>query len=162
MTSFDYFALAVIGVSALIGLLRGFIREALSLIAYLVAFLAAVWWGPRLSAFLENLIANGLLRTLAGYGAVFILALLLVGLLNMALSALVDRTGLTPADHGLGALFGALRGFVLVMVLIGLAGYTELPEEAWWRDARTSEAFVKSFQHIKSMLPPAVADYLPY
>jgi len=162
VTSFDYFVLTVVAVSALIGLLRGFLREVLSLLAYLVAFLAAIWWGPPAAGWLQNLIENGLLRTLAAYGAVFILALLLMGLLNMALGALVDRTGLTPADHGLGAVFGAVRGVVLVLALVGLAGYTELPKEAWWQQARTAGAAVKGFQQIKALLPAAVAELLPY
>lgn len=162
MTSFDYIVLGVVLVSCVIGLLRGFVREVLSLLAYMVAFVAAIWWGPGASVWLDTLIENGLLRTLAAYGAVFILALLAVGLLNMALGALVDRTGLTPADHGLGAVFGAVRGLVLVLALVGLAGYTELPQEPWWQQARTVGALVKGFQQIKLMLPPDVAQLLPY
>ncbi|MFA7436776.1 CvpA family protein [Castellaniella sp.] len=162
MTSFDYFVLAILAVSAVIGLLRGFLREVLSLVAYLAAFMAAIWWGPRASEWLIPLIDNGLLRNLAAYGAVFVAGLLLLGLLNMALGALVDRTGLTPADHGLGALFGAARGIVLVLALVGLAGYTELPKEPWWRQARTSAAAERGFVQIKSMLPASIAELLPY
>lgn len=162
MTSFDYIVLTIVAVSSLIGLLRGFLREVLSLVAYVAAFVAAIWWGPTASLWLDTLIENGLLRTLAAYGAVFILALLAVGLLNMALGALVDRTGLTPADHGLGAVFGAVRGGVLVLALIGLAGYTELPREPWWQQARTSAALTKAFQQVKFLLPADVAQLLPY
>ncbi|MGB6241184.1 MAG: CvpA family protein [Castellaniella sp.] len=162
MTSFDYIVLSIVVVSCLIGLLRGFLREVLSLVAYVVAFLAAIWWGPTASVWLDTLIDNGLLRTLAAYGAIFILALLAVGLLNMALGALVDRTGLTPADHGLGAVFGAVRGLVLVLALVGLAGYTELPQEPWWQQARTSQALTKGFQQVKLLLPVDVAQLLPY
>lgn len=154
--------LAVIAISAIIGLLRGFIREVLSLVAYLAAFVAAIWWGPTVSSWLTVLLENGLLRTVSAYAAVFIIALLAVGLLNMALGALIDRTGLTPADHGLGALFGTLRGLVLALALVGLAGYTQLPAEPWWREARTSAALVKGFQQLKGLLPPSVAELLPY
>ncbi len=154
--------LALVAISAIIGLLRGFLREVLSLIAYLLAFVAAVWWGPKAADMLINLIDNGLLRSFAAYGAVFIAALLAIGLLNMALGALVDRTGLTPADHGLGAVFGTARGIVIVLALVGLAGYTELPQEPWWQQARTSAAAVKGFQQIKLMLPLEVAKLLPY
>lgn len=162
MTSFDYIVLTIVVASSLIGLLRGFLREVLSLVAYVVAFIAAIWWGPVASTWLDTLIDNGLLRTLAAYGTVFVLALLGVGLLNMVLGALVDRTGLTPADHGLGAVFGAVRGFVLVLALTGLAGYTELPREPWWQQARTSAALVKGFQQVKFLLPAEVAQLLPY
>lgn len=162
MTSFDYIILAIVLISSVIGLLRGFLREVLSLIAYIAAFMASIWWGPVASQWLVTLIDNGLLRTLVAYGVVFILALLSVGLVNMAMGALVERTGLTPADHGLGAVFGAVRGLVLVLALVGLAGYTELPREPWWQEARTAGALTKGFQQIKLMLPTDVARLLPY
>jgi len=162
VTSFDYIVLAILGVSALLGLLRGLIKEILSLIAYAAAFLAAIWWGPRVSSWLAVFIDNGLLRTAAAYAAVFIVALLLVGLVNMALGALVEKTGLTPADHGLGALFGFLRGMLIVLALVALAGYTELPKEPWWRDAQLSHAAVQAVQRIKLMLPPSLGAWLPY
>ena len=162
MTSFDYIAIAVLVLSALIGLMRGFMREILSLIAYVVAFISAIWWGPGLSNWLVLYIENGLLRTITAYGALFLIVLLLIGLLNMALGALLDRTGLTPADHGLGAVFGTVRGVIIILALVGLAGYTELPREPWWQEARTSGAAVRGFQQIKSFLPPSLAQWLPY
>jgi len=162
VTSFDYLVLAILCVSALLGLLRGLIKEVLSLIAYVVAFLAAIWWGPIVSVWLAAWIDNGLLRTAAAYGAVFIVVLLLVGLVNVTLGSLVKRTGLTPADHGLGAVFGLMRGALFVVVLVSLAGYTELPREAWWQEARLSGPVVQGIQHIKLLLPPSLAAWLPY
>lgn len=162
MTSFDYLVLAIIGISAFLGLLRGFVKELLSLIAYAAAFVAAVWWGPRVSTWLAGLIENDLLRTAAAYAAVFIVVLLLVGLVNVTLGALISKTGLTPADHGMGAIFGFLRGVLIVLVLVALAGYTELPQEPWWRDAKLSGAAEQGIQKIKQMLPPSLASWLPY
>ncbi len=162
MTSFDYLVLAILGVSAFLGLLRGLIKEVLSLIAYVVAFLAAIWWGPIVSTWLTAWISNDLLRTAAAYGAVFIVILLLVGLVNLTLGTLIEKTGLTPADHGLGALFGLLRGALIVLVLVALAGYTELPKETWWQEARLSRTAVQGIQQIKLMLPPSLASWLPY
>ncbi len=162
MTSFDYIVLAILGVSGLLGLLRGFIKEALSLIAYGVAFLAAIWWGPRVTSWLSPYIENDLLRTGAAYGAVFIVVLLLVGLLNVTLATLIQKTGLTPADHGLGGLFGLLRGALIVLVLVALAGYTDLPREPWWTQARLSSAAVQGVQKVRQWLPPSLAQWLPY
>ncbi|NYT64835.1 CvpA family protein [Alcaligenaceae bacterium] len=162
MTGFDYLVLTTLGVSALLGLIRGLIKEVLSLFAYVFAFVIAVWWGPALSNWLVIWLDNTLLRTVAGYGSVFIVVLLLVGLVNITLAALIKKTGLTPADHGLGAMFGLLRGILLILTLVGLAGYTELPQESWWVDARLSSAAVKSVQQIKQLLPPSLASWLPY
>lgn len=162
MTSFDYIVLAILGTSALLGLLRGLVKEILSLIAYAAAFVAAIWWGPKVSSWLVAFIDNGLLRTAAAYAAVFIAALLLVGLVNVTLGTLIEKTGLTPADHGLGALFGFLRGMLIVLALVALAGYTQLPQEPWWRDAQLSHAAVQGVKRVKLMLPPSLATWLPY
>lgn len=162
MTSFDYLVLAILLVSALLGLMRGLVKEILSLCAYLAAFLGAIWWGPRVSNWLVMYIENPLLRTGVSYLVVFLVVLLLVGLLNMTLATLIEKTGLTPADHGLGAMFGFMRGALLVLVLVTLAGYTELPSEPWWTEARLSGAAVQAVQHLKQWLPPSVASWLPY
>lgn len=162
MTSFDYIVLAILGVSAVLGLLRGLVKEVLSLIAYVLAFVAAVWWGPAVSLWIAPYIDNAVLRTGVAYGAVFIIVLLLVGLANITLSTLIKKTGLTPADHGLGGLFGLLRGALIVLVLVGLAGYTELPKEPWWQEARLSRSIVQGIQQVKLMLPPSLASWLPY
>jgi len=162
VTSFDYLVLAILAFSALLGLLRGLVKEVLSLIAYVVAFLAAVWWGPLMSAWLTAWVDNALLRTAAAYGLVFIVVLLLVGLVNVTLATLIRKTGLTPADHGLGALFGLLRGTVFVLLLVVLAGYTDLPKEPWWQDARLSRSAIQGVQQIKLLLPPSLASWLPY
>lgn len=162
MTSFDYIVLAILGVSAFLGLLRGLVKEVLSLIAYIVAFMATIWWGPGVSVWITRFIDNGLLRTAIAYAAVFIIVLLLVGLVNITLGTLIRKTGLTPADHGLGALFGFSRGLLIVLVLVGLAGYTQLPSEPWWRDAQLSGPAVSAVQRIKALLPPSLASWLPY
>lgn len=162
MTSFDYLVLAILVISAFLGLMRGLIKEILSLCAYLAAFLGAIWWGPRVSSWLDLYLENALLRTGLAYLAVFLIVLLIVGLLNMTLGTLIEKTGLTPADHGLGTLFGFLRGVVLVLTLVTLAGYTELPSESWWTEARLSGACVQAVQQIKQWLPPSLASWLPY
>jgi membrane protein required for colicin V production len=154
--------LLILGVSAFLGLLRGLVKEVLSLIAFVLAFTAAIWWGPVASGALDFYIDNALLRSGLAYAVVFVAVLLLVGLVNITLGTLIEKTGLTPADHGLGALFGLLRGTVLVLILVVLAGYTELPKEPWWQDARFSRAVVQGVQQIKLMLPPSLATWLPY
>ena len=162
MTSFDYLVLAVLCVSAVLGFLRGLVKEVLSLLACIVAFLAAIWWGPVVSGWLAHLIENTLLRTAVAYGLVFIVMLLLVGVINLTLTTLIDKTGLGQADHGLGALFGLLRGALIVLVLVALAGYTELPAEPWWQEARLSGTIVQAIQQIKLMLPESLSSWLPY
>ena len=80
----------------------------------------------------------------------------------MLLASLIEQTGLTPADHGLGGLFGLARGVLLVLILVILAGHTDLPKEPWWEQAKLAEPAIRAVQSIKAMLPPSLAEWLPY
>ena len=162
MTGFDFVLLAILAISVVLGLLRGLLKEVLSLVAYASAFLAAIWWGPAVSEWSSQWISQPFVSMALAYLGVFIAVLLSIGFINMTLSALLSKTGLTPADHGLGAMFGLLRGILFVLVLVILAGYTPLPEEPWWKNAMFSKQVVGAVQQIKLRLPPPVNDWLPY
>jgi membrane protein required for colicin V production len=162
VTGFDFVVLAILGVSCLLGLIRGLLKEVLSLVAYALAFVAAIWWGPTAYGWLAQLISTPMLRMAIAYIGVFIVVLLGVGLVNMTLSALIRKTGLSPADHGLGGIFGLARGLLIILILVSLAGYTPMPQEPWWRDAMFSHTAVAAVQHLKAWLPPSLASWLPY
>lgn len=162
MTGFDFVLLAILAISIVLGLLRGLLKEVLSLVAYASAFLAAIWWGPTVSEWLTQWISQPFVSMTLAYLGVFIVVLLSIGVINMTLAALLNKTGLTPADHGLGAIFGLVRGVLFVLVLVVLAGYTPLPEEPWWKNAMFSKQVVGVVQQIKLRLPPPVNEWLPY
>lgn len=162
MTGFDFVLLAILAISIVLGLLRGLLKEVLSLVAYASAFLAAIWWGPNVSEWSAQWITQPFVSMALAYLGVFIAVLLTIGFINMTLSALLSKTGLTPADHGLGAMFGLVRGILFVLVLVILAGYTPLPEEPWWKNAMFSKQVVGAVQQIKLRLPPPVNDWLRY
>ena len=162
MTGFDFVVLGVLGVSVVLGLIRGLLKEVLSLAAYAFAFIAAIWWGPRAADWLASWIAQPFLRMTLAYVGVFIVVLLSIGMVNMTLSALIDKTGLTPADHGLGAVFGLARGVLFVLLFVTVAGYTPLPEEPWWKQAMFSKQVVGVVQQIKSRVPEPIREWLPY
>ncbi|MDN4016828.1 CvpA family protein [Zwartia panacis] len=162
MTGFDFVLLAILAISVVLGLLRGLLKEVLSLVAYASAFLATIWWGPTVSDWFAQWITQPFVSMALAYLGVFIAVLMSIGLINMTLSAMLSKTGLTPADHGLGAMFGLLRGILFVLVLVILAGYTPLPEEPWWKNAMFSKQVVGAVQQIKLRLPPPVNDWLPY
>ncbi|MCD0502921.1 CvpA family protein [Bordetella petrii] len=162
MTGFDFVVIAILAVSGLLGLVRGLLKEILSLMAFVLAFIAAIWWGPTVYGWLEAYIETAMLRMGVAYAAVFILVLLAVGLVNMTLAALIRTTGLSPADHGLGAMFGLARGLLFILVLVALGGYTPLPQEPWWQDAMFSHSATEAVKHIKLWLPPSLATWVPY
>ena len=75
MTGFDVVLLAILATSALLGLIRGLLKEVLSLVAYALAFLAAIWWGPTVDAGLAKWISNEFVRLGVAYVAVFFVVL---------------------------------------------------------------------------------------
>ena len=162
MTGFDFVLLAILAISIVLGLLRGLLKEVLSLVAYASAFLAAIWWGPTVSEWFAQWITQPFVNMALAYLGVFIAVLLSIGMINMTLATLLSKTGLTPADHGLGAMFGLVRGVLFVLVLVTLAGYTPLPNEPWWKDAMFSKQVVGVVQQIKLRLPPPANEWLPY
>lgn len=162
MTAFDYVILGVILASGILGLLRGFLKEVFSLLAYILSFLAAVWWGPHLIPMLSRYIDQAVLTVGLAYFLVFIASLLLLGLLNKTLGALLDVTGLGSADRGLGFLFGIFRGVVIVLILVLIAGWSALPQELWWVESHFAHMAVDGLRQIKTWLPEGIAVYLPY
>ena len=162
MTGFDFVVMAILAASCLLGLLRGLLKEILSLLAYVLAFIAAIWWAPTVYTWMEPYIETALLRIGVSYATVFLVVLLSVGLVNMLLAALIRTTGLSPADHGLGGLFGLTRGVLLILVLVALGGFTPLPQDPWWRDAMFSQSATQAVTQIKLWLPPSLGQWLPY
>jgi membrane protein required for colicin V production len=161
VTGFDFTVLAILGCSAILGLIRGLLKELLSLIAYGAAFAAAIWWGPVVYIWLGPYVEASLARMGLAYAAVFILTLMGVGLVNATLAAVIRVTGLGAADHGLGGLFGLARGALVVLTLAALAAHTPLPQEPWWRGAMFAPAVEKAVKQVKSWLPPPLAARLP-
>lgn len=162
MSHFDYVIVALIAASGLVGFVRGLIKEFMSLVAFIAAFAAALWWGPEAATWLDTLIANSLLRSALAYAVIFILSLLAAGLINTLLSSFIARTGLSPADHGLGMLFGLARGGLIIIALVIIAGYTQLPEEPWWLESHLVKKAIDIIISIKAHLPADVASWLPY
>jgi membrane protein required for colicin V production len=83
-------------------------------------------------------IPNDSLRLLAGFMLVFLGVLVAASLLSVALSDVVKRMGLGAVDRGLGLLFGAARGLLIVGVMVLMAGLTALPQREEWQNAMLS------------------------
>jgi len=162
VSTLDYLILAILLVSAGLGFMRGIIKEVLSLIAFIAAFLAALNWGPAVAAYVHPLFSfHPLLLSALSYVLVFVLTLLIVGMLNVFLTTIIEKTGLSPADQVLGTLFGLLRGAVIVLALVVLASYTAIEQEPWWQESQLVPVAQAGIIQIKSLLPAAAASWLP-
>lgn len=131
----DFVILGIIGLSALISLVRGFVREAISIATWIAAFVLARMLAGPLSQHLAAYIESPTLQFGAAFAAIFVTVLLTGALLNYLASLFVDKTGLSGTDRTLGVVFGAGRGLLVVVFLLLLAGLTSVPREVWWRES---------------------------
>jgi membrane protein required for colicin V production len=160
-TSFDYAVMAVIGLSALRGMWRGLLAEAFGLVGWVVAIFIA---GRFVGVVVPYIPATWPGGALTQWVVAFVLVVGAVLLLSSVLSALLTRvtevTGLRGVDRSLGLLFGVVRGALLVLVLVAVAGYTELPTYEFWRNALFRPAAEQGLRELKPLLPDTLAAYV--
>ncbi|MCB1762576.1 MAG: CvpA family protein [Gammaproteobacteria bacterium] len=153
----DYIIIGVIGLSALISLIRGFVREALSLAVWVLAFFVAWTFFRELAQHLTWFSLPSV-RLGVALAILFLTTLLVGGLVNYLVGQLVDKTGLTGTDRLIGMLFGAARGVLLVTLLILLAGLTPLPNDPWWNESQLIGYFQELALWLKTLLPEDLAE----
>ena len=156
MTAFDYAVIVVLVASLGLGLWRGLVGEVISLLAWILAVLAAWQFGPEIGALLTAIADPGF-RLLAGYAAVFFAVLAVLAMVKLALRGLLKALGLSVADRMLGVLFGLARGLLIVFILVAAGGMTSAPGEKWWREARLSPPLETAVIAAKPWLPPDMA-----
>jgi membrane protein required for colicin V production len=152
----DYVILGIIGLSSLVSLLRGFMREAFSLAAWILAFWISWTFFRDLSVHLVWFTVPSV-RLGAAFAILFLVTLILGALVNYLVGQLVDKTGLTGTDRMVGVFFGAARGAVLVAIIVLLAGLTPLPNDPWWQESQLIVYFQDLALWLKDLLPPDIA-----
>lgn len=162
MTIFDYLVLFVLAASVVISTLRGLIREILSLVSWVVAFVVANAYGAQLAPMLSSMIPGESVRLMVAFVALFLGVRILMGLLSMAVDALVKASGLSLADRGLGGLFGLARGIVIVLFAVILAGMTSIPQQDFWKHALLSPMAETGARTVKPFLPAALTQHVHF
>jgi membrane protein required for colicin V production len=162
VTIFDYLVLFILIASVVISTLRGLVKEILSLVGWVAAFVVANAFGAKLAPMLPSVFPGETVRLIVAFIALFLGVRVLMGLLSLALGALIDATGLTLADRGLGGLFGLGRGMVIVLAGVILCGMTSIPQQAFWKDALLSPMAEAGARTIKPFLPAALAQHVQF
>lgn len=154
----DFVILAVILVSTLISLVRGFVREAMSLVVWVAAFWVSITYADRLEPLFVEHISTPSLRLALAFFLLFLATLIVGGLVNYLIGKLVDKTGLSGTDRVLGMVFGAARGVAVVALLVLLGGLTALPQDPWWKESSLMPHFQMLAVWVRDFLPPDIAE----
>ena len=162
MTAFDIAVLVVITLSAILGLWRGVIREVFALAAWLAAIACMFLFGEKLANALPIAQATPWLRSLAGYALVFVGVFVLLSIVGFLFSKIVNAIGLSFVDRGLGMVFGLIRGGLIAVLLVFVAGATSLPEFAWWRDSVSAKPLAAMAAILRSKLPDDLAKRIKF
>jgi membrane protein required for colicin V production len=162
VTLFDYLVLFVLIASVVISTLRGLVKEILSLLGWVVAFVLANAYGAELAPMLPSMIPGETARLIVAFIVLFLGVRILMGLLSLAIGALITATGLSLADRGLGGLFGLARGIVIVLAAVILCGMTSIPQQAFWKDALLSPMAETGARTVKPFLPAALAQHVKF
>lgn len=162
MNAADLAIVVIIALSVVIGVVRGFIVEVLSIAIWVGAVAMALVFGGLVGEWFAASIELPSLRAAIGHGLVFIAGIVAGAILMWVLRKAVQSTGLSGTDRLLGLVFGIARGVLLVTVLVVLAGLTALPRDPWWQESRTIPVFQDIAQALAPHLPAALRQYLDF
>ena len=149
----DYAVIAFILISTLISLVRGFVREAISLCTWIIAFWIAFAFSNIMSVFFEGYIQTQSIRVVVSFVLLFVIVLIFGGVVNFLIGELVNKTGLSGTDRTLGTVFGFMRGILLVALLMLLGMMTSFSHADWWKHSILIPHFKELVQWMQHFLP---------
>ena len=162
MTSFDYTVFLIIGVCIIVSMMRGAVREMLSITGWMVAFYVARTYSIQLIPLLPNDVPTEKLRVLAAFLIVFLSGLLIASLLSITLSSILKKIRLGWLNRFFGALFGFIKGLLIVCILVFLAGLTNIPTDIRWTNAMFSAPLEALVKLTLPWFPQKVSQYVTY
>jgi membrane protein required for colicin V production len=162
MSAIDWVLLAIVVVSALLGLMRGFVGVVLSLLSWLLAGWVAFHFGSDAAVMLASDQTPSPGYLLAGYVLSFGGVVVVVSLFGWFVRRTLEAMGLSGLDRGLGLVVGLARGGLLACVLVLLMGFTSLPREQEWRKSQVLPVFEPGARGLRSLLPVSVAQQVNF
>jgi membrane protein required for colicin V production len=156
MTIFDFAVIGVIILSGFFAFSRGFVREALSIAAWINASFFALYTFPYVVPLFEKVLPKGVIANVSAAAVVFILALMVLHMVSSRLARRVKDSSLSPVDRTFGLIFGLARGMIFVCLgYIALAWM--LPsgkdEPRWFADARSTPYLEAGAGKLRSFVP---------
>jgi len=156
MAILDVLVIAVIGISMLVGIMRGFMYEVAMIFGWVLAFFVAKFLAPQLSEAFANAVPHAGWRMGAAFSVIFIAVLFANSILAFSLKSIFSKSALRPMDRLLGSLFGVLRAGVVLLVVALVIHILRLQDEPWWAEAKTApvlnETIALARPHLRSIL----------
>lgn len=153
MSALDLTLLAIIGVSTLFGLMRGFIGALASVLAWLLAGWAAFHYGAEVAAWLSDDGPPGSADLLGGYALAFVGVMVVVGMTGWLVRKMVKSVGLSGVDRALGLVLGFLRGALVACIVLLLVAFTDMPREPEWKRSSVVPVLLPGAQWLSRWLP---------
>ena len=139
----DWTIIALIAVSSLISLKRGFVKEAISLAIWFAAFVISMLFHESFAYLLKDYITTASVREIVAIGALFALTLIVGSMVNYLISELVRMTGLSGTDRLFGMVFGMVRGLIMVIVIVMFVPeMLPVDQDDWWKQSTLIPHFV--------------------
>lgn len=160
ITLFDVIVITVVLVSAILAMVRGFVREVLAIASWLIAAVATFYLYEFLRDAIQPYIENETLATIISVAVIFIIVLVIVTYLTMKLADVVIDSRIGSFDRLFGFVFGALRGLLLIVVAYVLFDWLVEEQPAWIADAETRPIVADLSDRLIEVLPQDVEDWL--
>lgn len=135
MSVIDWILIGIVSLSTLISIKRGFVKEALSLVTWVSAFIIARLFHSQLSVLFVDHIDSQSMRLVVAFALLFVVTLIVGAMINHLIGELVRLTGLSGTDRMFGMIFGLARGLLVLIVGISLIKLTPLTEDVWWQES---------------------------
>lgn len=162
MTAFDYILLVLLIGSMLVSLVRGLVREIISLVSWIVAFYVAIHYGEVLEPWLPHAISGNVSRVIVAFAVLFVGTRIVMMFLAKLANLVLRASGLTFMDRFLGALFGLAKGALIALALVLVCGMTRIPQKPFWKNAMFSPMAEAAARMVMPYLPDYFVEYIHY
>ena len=155
MNALDFAIIAIVALSAIFAFARGFVREALSIIAWVGAAAITLYGFNRVYAIVMRFVTTPLLADLIAGAGLFVISLIILTIVTGYLARFADSSALSPINRTLGLIFGLARGVVLVS-LAYLVVDVSLPQNdrpPWIKEAKSERFLAKGADLLRDALP---------
>jgi len=156
----DYCIVGLLVVSTIVGVIRGFARETLGLLTWILAIWLAVAFSAAVAVKLGPYISVPSVRIAAAYAILFLGGLLIGGVITAIIVRFLRASALSSTDRTLGGGFGVIRGAVLVALFIVIAGTTPARQDPWWQKSLLLDKFQWLADGLRVLIPPRWIDQL--